>query len=73
LISSILPYVFCWWVCYHYMCIFCHFQWLKIFTQSLEAIYDPDIILGCISSLWEFTWCHFDHFWPFATICNVFI
>jgi hypothetical protein len=69
LISNTLPYVFRWWVCYHSMCIFCCFQWLKIFTQSLEAIYDLDIVLGYVLSLWKSTHCHFDHVWPFLTIC----
>jgi hypothetical protein len=56
-------HIFHWQGCIH---VFCHFWWLTTPTWSPEAWYDLDITLGCVWSLWEFTWYYFNHFWPFA-------
>ena len=62
----------CWWVCYHSIHVFCCFWWLIIFAQSSKEIYNLDTILECVVGLWEFMWCHFDHFWPFVMFLFIF-
>ena len=49
------------------MCVFYHFRWFMMFTQSSTALYDLDSILGYLSGLWTFNWSNFNHFWASLT------
>ena len=63
-------HIFHWQGCMH---VFCHFWWLAIPTWFPEAQYNLDITLGCVWSLWEFTWCHFNlcgYLWLIAPSMN---
>jgi len=53
--------------------IFRRFRWFSIFVRPSAALYDSDTVVGCVSSHWQFTRCHSDHFRPSSMISDVFM
>ena len=62
-----------WWARYRSIRVFRRFRWFTIFARPSAALYDSDNIVGRVSSHWQFTRCHSDHFRSFPMFYNVFM
>jgi hypothetical protein len=61
-----------WYTYYYSKYVFSCFWWSAIFMWPVDTMYEPDIIVGSVSTLWEFTWCYSDHFQPCTIHINIF-
>jgi hypothetical protein len=61
-----------WYARYCSKRVFGHFRWFTISPQYSDTTCDLDTIVGCISSHWEFTRRHSDHFRPHTTHFDLF-